>query len=470
MRLKNVIAAVTMTAMVAACGGGGSSASNNGGGTTGGTQNPAPAPTSTACSLSARQDWASETLQEFYLFPNLLDLNVSKSAYTDLQSYIDALVAPARAQSRDRYFTYVTSIEEEDAYYSSGANAGYGFRLAFQGDDLYITEAFEDAPAFAAGMDRGDIILGIGETSASITDVLTLYYANNLDAALGSGAEGETRYFRIRHPNGSTDVVTATTAEYEISPVSNRYGAKVIEDNGRKYGYINLRNFIMPADPQLRAAFADFKAQGVTELVIDLRYNGGGLISVADLFGDLMGNNHVGSVFEETWFRDDLSQYNETYYFQARVEAIAPTKVAFIGTDGTASASELVMNGMLPYLGNNAALIGSNTYGKPVGQIAIDEPACDDRFRVVALKTVNADGQGDYYTGIGSFFPNTCQAGDDLLHQLGDPEESSVRAALDFLQGKTCPSAPIAKAASRRMELLTPERPTTAQREVPGLY
>jgi len=148
-------------------------------------------------------------------------------------------------------------------------------------------------------------------------------------------------------------------------------------------------------------------------------------------------------------------------------------RVAFIGTSGTASASELVINAFLPYLRNRAALIGTNTYGKPVGQTGIDRAACDDRLRVVAISTQNSLQQGHYYDGLAGNMEATCQAPDDITRPLGDPQEGSTRAALDFLAGRTC--TPIG-AAARTMqvrtprELLTPERPTTAQREVPGLF
>src|SRR3546814_5903402 len=78
---------------------------------------------------------------------------------------------------------------------------------------------------------------------------------------------------------------------------------------------------------------------------------------------------------------------------------------------------------MIPYLGANMALVGTNTFGKPVGQFAFDLAACDDRLRLVAFKTDNADNQGDYFTGLASVFPNTCRADDNIFIQLGDPSE-----------------------------------------------
>jgi carboxyl-terminal processing protease len=119
--------------------------------------------------------------------------------------------------------------------------------------------------------------------------------------------------------------------------------------------------------------------------------------------------------------------------------------------------------------------VGTNTYGKPVGQIAVDRAACDDRLRVVAFKTENAARQGEYFDGLATKVEASCQAGDDLTRQFGDPQEASTRAALDFLAGRACTRIAAAsgittQAIHDRRELLTPERPSPAQREVPGTF
>src|SRR5204862_111011 len=102
------------------------------------------------------------------------------------------------------------------------------------------------------------------------------------------------------------------------------------------------------------------------------------------------------------------------------------------------SASELVLNRTLPYMGARSGLIGANTYGKPVGQIGLDKAECDDRLRVIAIAIQNSNRQGDYYNGLASVVPASFRAGDDLTRRMGDPQEASTRAALDFLQGKSC--------------------------------
>lgn len=469
--------------MVAACGGGGGS-SNSGTPIGGVTPTPSPTPTTSACALSARKEWAKNQLNEWYLFPDLLSLGVSQTTNISLEDYIDALVAPARAQNRDRYFTYLISIAEENAYYEQGeVAASFGFRLGYDSSSnrVFVTEAFEGAPALAAGIDRGAEIVQVGGQNVSTLMATGGPYA--VINALGPDTAGLTRQLVVRELSGTTRTVSLAKAVFDLDPVSNRFGAKVINDGGRLVGYINLRTFIGTAVPDLRAAFADFKAQGVNELIIDFRYNGGGLISVAAFMGDLMAAGRSGENFGFISFRDSKSAENETIPFEPRAESIAPTRIAFIGTGGTASASEMVINGMQPYLGTGMALVGSNTYGKPVGQIALDRPECDDRLRAIALKVENAIHQGEYYNGLANTVPNTCRANDDISYQLGDPNEAMVRTALDFLAGRSCTAIASASATATgsitgkaaapapQRNLLTPAQPRRASDlELPGLH
>lgn len=484
-RSKQSIAAVTLAAlMLASCGGGGSG--GNGGGPVAVTPTPSPTPTPTpSCGLAARQGFAKAVIDEWYLFPGDVASGVNPASHASIQSYIDALVAPARTLGKDRYFTYITSIAEENAFYASGSSAGFGVRMSYDPtiQRVVIAEAYENAPALTAGIDRGTQILAIGTNAGNLRTIANIVAAEGLDGisnALGPNDPGVTRLLRISDGGGTRDV-SVTKADYDLDPVSNRYGAKVISDGGRSYGYVNLRSFISSADPQLRQAFQTFRSQGVTDVVVDLRYNGGGLVSIAELFGDLLGRNRTSSeIFSQTNFRPSKSAENERHFFTSQPESIAPTRIAFIATRSTASASELVINGMLPWLGSNMTLVGDNSYGKPVGQIALDKSECDDRMRVIAFATGNANGQGDYYDGLASRIANSCAAGDDLSFPLGDVREASVRTAIDFLAGRSCTTriadggggaAARSKVAPQpERQMLAPARPSAAQRELPGLF
>ncbi|CAN5696088.1 hypothetical protein BH11PSE6_BH11PSE6_18480 [soil metagenome] len=346
---------------------------------------------------------------------------------------------------------------------------------------IAVIESFEGAPALAAGIDRGTEILAIGTNAANLRTVSSIIAAEGtagVTDALGPNTAGTTRLLRVVDSAGTRDVSLAKT-DFTLTPVSSRYGAKVIDDGGRKVGYVNLRPFISTADPALRTAFAQFRAQGITQVIVDLRYNGGGLVSIAELMGDLLGGNRsTADVFDRITFRPEKASENSIRQFAPKPESVSPTRIAFIGTGGTASASELVINAFVPYLHASAGLVGTNTYGKPVGQIALDRASCDDRLRVIAFATENSARQGAYFDGLAATMEASCQASDDIGHQLGDPLESSTRAALDFLAGRSCSAITSAgqgtqsarAAASSPRELLAPARPDTPQREVPGLF
>jgi C-terminal processing protease CtpA/Prc len=480
---RGLIGLVSTLALLSGCGGGDGGGSGGaapvGAGAGAGT-GATPAPTA-SCSVRERQDWVAGQLREWYLFPETLPAALDPAGFGTVDAYLDALTATARSQRRDRFFTFVTSIREENAFNSSGSTAGFGVRLSYDtaANRVFVSEAFEGAPALAAGVDRGAEILSLGASAGNLVSSRSILQAGGPGAfvqALGPDGPGVTRFFRIRDANGAERDVSIAKADFALEPVSPRYGAKVIQDGGRRVGYLNLRTFIRPADPQLRRAFADFRAQGVTEVIVDFRYNGGGLVTTAELMGDLLAANRSPSDVQGfTTFRPEKAENNTTRFYQPQLESIAPTRIAFIGTGGTASASEFVINATLPYLRGNAGLIGSNTFGKPVGQIGLDLAQCDLRLRVVALATQNANRQGDYYDGLATKVESSCSAADDVLLPLGDPREASTRAALDFLAGRPCQRIATGEARSLslgegRRTLLTPERPAVAQREVPGLF
>ena len=139
---------VMLSVSLAACGGGGGNV------TGGGAPSPTPTATTAACSLSARQDFAKSVIDEWFLYPNKVDNTVNKANYSTVQSYIDAVLRPFFTDVKNAQFTYITSIKEENAYYSSGSSAGFGVRLAYDTSQnrVFVIEAFEKRP----GTRRGD--------------------------------------------------------------------------------------------------------------------------------------------------------------------------------------------------------------------------------------------------------------------------------------------------------------------------
>ena len=479
MNMGRTILSSILALSLTACGGGGSGGSTGGtgGGTGGGGTGGGGGGTGATCSYASRAQFVRDTLNEWYLFPELLDTTVNAASFNDLQAYIDALVAPARDpnQAKDRGFTYITSIAEENALIQSGSNAGFGIRLSYDttANRVYVLEAFENAPGFAAGIDRGTELLSID--GQSVASLMASGGDTAVSNALGPTQAGVTRTLSFRTVEGTQQTQTITKAEFSLDPVSDRYGVKILDDGTGPVGYVNLRTFIVQdASNQLRAAFQQLKDAGINRVILDFRYNGGGLVSVAKLLGDLLAADKVGQVYSRTILRASKAAQNETDLFAAQPQAIAAMKIAVIGRRGTASASEVVANAFIPYLGTNLALVGTNTFGKPVGQFAFDRSACDDRLRAVAFRTVNRDGGGDYYTGLASVMPRTCRAEDGVFKPLGDPAEASTKVALDFLAGRSC--SPIggggttAQGGVERLQLLQPRNPTAAQRDNPALF
>jgi hypothetical protein len=260
--------------------------------------------------------------------------------------------------------------------------------------------------------------------------------------------------------DGATREVGMTKRSVTIDPVSDIYGTRVLPLGGTAgVGYLNLRTFTSTADPQLRDAFARFRALGLDDFILDLRYNGGGLVSTAELLADLLGGARSSSDVQLRLEHSPLRvSENRTRRFQPQAQSVRPVRIAFLTTDATASASEITVNSMAPWV--EVAIVGSDTLGKPVGQLAFDLGAgCDDRLRLVSFRTVNALGQGDYYDGLAETLTFACAATETLDRPLGDEGEGLVAAALAWLQTGACgaviPPAPA-----------SPQKPAGADRRL----
>jgi len=165
---------------------------------------------------------------------------------------------------------------------------------------------------------------------------------------------------------------------------------------------------------------------------------------------------------------------NETELFSPKPQSVQPVRVAFLTTGATASASEINVNSLTPWL--EVAIVGEDTLGKPVGQYAFDLPGCEDRLRLVSFKTVNALGQGDYYDGLASTMKFACAASDTITEPLGSASEGMVAAALAWLATGACPqvmSTKTARAKTSRFDTMDPyplpSQPTPAQWWLPGV-
>lgn len=472
--------------LLAACGEGGSSPSANLGPPSGGTPAPTPTPPpNTACSLRAQQDFADGVLRDWYLFPNLL-APANPANFNSVQGFLNARVAPARAQNRDRGFTVATSIAEENAFLARGQTAGFGISLGYDkpaNNRVTVLEAYEGTAALAAGIDRGTELLAIGVNAANMQTVASLMASGGPQAvgdALGPSESGVTRVLRFRTLEGAIIERSVTKTAFSFDPISDRYGTLVFNDNGRLVGYLNLRTFgVADASRQLRASFGRFVNAGVSDIIIDFRYNNGGLVEVADVMGDLLiGRGRVGQPWSRYIGRPERQGEIDRALPERRLRqefnAIGDARFAFITTSETASASEMVINSLLPYVSNRMVIIGSNTVGKPVISIPFDLSACDLRVRPVLAKNVNALGQGDYFNGLASVVPITCRAEDDVFTPLGDPREASIFTAFEVLRGRSCTAmaqtqvAPSSMASEREMLTAPTQNQSAVQIQIPG--
>jgi C-terminal processing protease CtpA/Prc len=451
--------AACVSALVAACGGGG------GGGVVPGG----------ACSLTNQKNFVLNATREWYLFLELLPANVSVNDYATPDELLDALTATARAQNKDRFFSYLTTPAADSSFLQEGQFIGFGFRTRIDGNRLFVPDVYEGSPAEQGGLGRGSEI-----THVDGVPVATILQTDpNLENAFGPPTEGVQRTLDyIRVDGQQVDDVVFTKAIVTIPPVPANGTAVLALPSSPNVpvGYVNLRTFISTADAPLRTAFQGFLDHDpdMQYFIVDLRYNGGGLVGIADLVGDLFGGNRLASdVFENMRFNASKSANDSTHRFIQQPQSVSPVRIAFITTGGTASASELVVNSMKPWV--EVAIVGSDTYGKPVGQSAFDLTGCDLRLRLVTFNITNAGGEGDYYDGLAPTLPFACAADDDLAREPWDSAESSTAAALFWLETGACSavmSAPLAPTlkAQAAMRLPVMRRPTPAQDALPGLF
>ena len=435
------LAVFVVCSLLAACGGGGDGTSNSGGGSGSGNIDP--------CSVAGQKAFVSDTAESWYYWYDEL-ANVNPDDFTTAQAYLDALTAPLAADRRDPGFSYLTTREADEARFSSGTYYGFGFRYGYIGDDFYFADTFEGSPAYLAGLRRGQRLLAIDLNDGNGFETWESLEARGAsdEEKFGPSTEAVTRTFRIETASGTQDI-SVTKEEIETPPLAGE--PLLIEREGLSpVGYLHFRSFIDSADQPLRNAASTFAAAGVTDVVFDLRYNGGGLLRVAEtvlnLFGGDVANGSASYIID---FNDKHNDRDDTAYFSSIRETFTPLRIAFITRQGTASASEMVINGLAPHI--EVVMIGDDTLGKAVGQSAYDQgQGCDTRLRLISFEIQNGEGQGGYYTGLhdtGRF--DLCEADDGLTRPFGDVDEASLSTALAWFNGDVVCSAPIGSGAKQ---------------------
>jgi carboxyl-terminal processing protease len=384
----------------------------------------------TSCTTLGKNLFVRDVLSDLYLWYTELPAE-NPASFDSPEAYLEAV----RYRPLDTTFSYITSREANDAFFDESAYIGFGFSTEVSGNQLRVLQVFPDSPASEAGLARGARILAID--GRPVADLLT---AGSLDAALGPAEAGVESTIDFMFRGGDRRSARLVKRAVTIPTVSL---TRMYEVDGRRVGYIFFRNFVRPSNEALDAAFAELAGAGIHELVLDLRYNGGGLVNVARHLASLVGGVRTrGQVFAQYVHNDRNVRRNEVLRFEDNAAQSGFERLIVITTRASASASELVINALRPFI--PVVVIGERTYGKPVGQYQVN--FCDKMLAPVSFTVRNANGEGDYFEGLAP----DCAAADDIERELGDPAEASLHEAMTFAVTGTC--SPHSAGLQRRTE------------------
>ncbi|PTQ93572.1 peptidase S41-like protein [Mucilaginibacter yixingensis] len=424
--------------------------------------------------------------EDYYWYDALPSyVNFNPRGYTSTTSDLDALtkelnaisqlkINPATGQPYEYYSlspgqAKYSFIDEGQASGKLNAVTGdFGFAPLYAStNDLRIKYVYPGSPAGLAGLRRGDQITAInGRTSLSYDGNTT---STNVNFVINAYAYSSTISMTLQRVDASNNVTTFSVslnaASYTINPI---LATKTITVNAsKKVGYIMFNSFVNLTNVQtaLSTAFSSFAGSGITDLVVDLRYNGGGYVETAIYLDNLIAPSSAnGQLMFNTYYNSNLtsgntamlknqvrtntqgtynlsqvdytlaSQYNKVTF--GKVGSLNNLQhVFFIVTGSTASAAELTINNLRPYM--NVQLIGSTTYGKPVGFFEIDINKY--QMYIPEFETKNASNQGGYFTGMvpgSADYPGKV-ATDDPTHDFGDVNENLLKQAINFVTNGT---------------------------------
>lgn len=401
----------------------------------------------------------------------------------ELTSAENVMEAIRKLQFNDR-FSFVTTIEESDGI-QSGESKDYGFFVRSASADItapidsiywFVSYVYDQSTAGNAGVKRGWVVnkingnqLGYNQASADIL--------NNTFFGPATSAS-----FEFIKPDNTAASLSLSKTSFTANSVLYK---SVINSGGKKVGYLVFNQFFgQPSRTELGNAFSLFQSQGIDELVIDLRYNRGGSTqtqdTLANLIAPLAANNQKMYTYQ---FNQQLKNGNfpllkqkpgfQNVSFTESANSVAYEKagslnlsqVFFIVSGSSASASELLINNLRPYM--EVKLIGDTTYGKPVGFFPIEI----SKYAIypVSFKTVNSAGNADYYNGLA---PDKT-TGDGVNKNWGDITEPSLAAALNYVSTGTFGRMPEDRTMKLRMEaeqLLKPMQRGIESKKFIGMY
>jgi len=419
-------------------------------------------------SLLDEQNWLASWTNDTYLWYSEVPYP-SPASYSDTLSYFNVLKTTAKDGSgalKDKFhFTYPTATWE--ALATTGVQASYGFTVSLisasppRSAVVAYTDPNTAATNLSVPIARGATILKVD--GVDLVNDSTQSGVNTLNAGLFPNTAGESHSFVIQDLGASSPrTVTLVSGNYASAPVQN---VKTLA--GGSVGYLLFNDHLATAEPALINAVNQLKSAGVSDLVIDIRYNGGGYLDIASELAYMVAGpaQTSGKTFDMLAFNDKhptidpiaLTPITPTPFYNTAVGfgftpagTVLPhldLKRVFVLTgSGTCSASEAVMNG-LRGVGVQVVQVGSTTCGKPYGFYPAEN--CGTTYFSIQFKGVNAQGFGDYADGFapqngaitglatGAVLPG-CSIGDDYSHALGDPAEARLAAALQYRNTASC--------------------------------
>jgi C-terminal processing protease CtpA/Prc len=413
---KRLLLFLVGLSLLAGCGGGGSSSSD------------------AHSDQSAEKAWVRAHLDDVYLWYDEI-VDVPSANYATAPAYFDGLLV----KSRDR-FSFSMPLAEAVSTLQLGRETGYGVTWGWDAAGrLYAWYVDPNSPA-ATLITRGTELTGINGKAVSTLDTYSV------DSALFPGQAGTAITLTYRSPGGNAiHTQSLISATFSVTTVDQPQ--IVHRTDGGKVGYLLFNKHLLTSEQLLADSMRYFQQQGIGELVLDMRYNPGGYLSIAEEVASMIGGAAVqGKVFERQLFNSKHPEKTgdpaNTLYFSERDSKGNPlpmldlSRVFVLTGANTCSASEAVINGLLPHI--QVIRVGWTTCGKPYGfiQTNYDQQA----YFAVQMEAVNANGTGKYTVG----FPPTCQVADDLNHSLGDSREARLSAALYYMSNNSCPAAAMA--------------------------
>jgi carboxyl-terminal processing protease len=376
-------------------------------------------PVDTGVTPEQAKDTLYYVMKAYYYWYDLMPV-VDRSNYTNPYDLLEAM----RYQELDKW----SFVADYDDFLDEmeGTFVGHGIRVGLSEDNkARIAQIYNKAPLYADGVRRGWIIKTINGY-----DLAAILISNDgaaYSTAFGPSTADITNNFVFEKPDGSTVNISSKKASFTLNTVI-LYDTIHLDAAGTKVaGHLVLDSFILPTEEELKTAFAYFKANHVTDLILDLRYNSGGYLNISQQLASYIGGNSLaGTAYATLKYNKKWQSANVTFPFVTSSYSLSLSKMVVITSRLTASASEAVMNGLAPHM--TVVSVGDTTDGKPVGMNAwiVGEEYI---FWPITFKLVNSLDFGEYFDGI---YPNQT-ATDDIAHDFDDRKEKCLKEAILYL-------------------------------------